>query len=65
MQGDWGQQKCKSMTLDRWFPLDDLPKEMQCRVVAMFPGGPVATMLAGHPVVMKVCVHCNCSSNRG
>eukprot|EP00953_Heterococcus_sp_UTEX-ZZ885_P028834 15368-Heterococcus_DN1.PRE.1 len=55
MQGDWGQQKCKHyMTFDRWSPLDDTPEDMQCRIVAMLPGGPVATMLAGHPVVMKV-----------
>jgi hypothetical protein len=57
MQGEWGQQKCKHyMTFDRWSPLVDTPEDMQCRIVAMLPGGPVATMLAGHPVVMKVCV---------
>jgi hypothetical protein len=49
LQGDWGR-------------LANLPEQMRCRFAAMLPRGPVATMLAGHPVVMKVCaVPCNCA----
>jgi hypothetical protein len=41
LKGDWGR-------------LANLPEQMRCRFAAMLPRGPVATMLAGHPVVMKV-----------
>eukprot|EP00953_Heterococcus_sp_UTEX-ZZ885_P028830 15366-Heterococcus_DN1.PRE.4 len=41
LKGDWGR-------------LANLPEQMRCRFAAMLPRGPVATMLAGHPVVMKL-----------